>query len=192
MKMRGSTAGLDVNAINTTNSLYSIILDVLDKLISSVILAPAVVGYWRGTWNLMDDYLYPNNEVTSAFGSLLIGITGHLIFTIFQSNIKKFFNPNVHRIGYYLGSRVYTAIFGIVCVNGWRGGWQLIDLFTTNDILIVLLITLGAALCLALFKAIRNISASPFILVTDHYNDYFDIPTMFKMSVRNKLNLLTS
>lgn len=192
--MRGSTAGLDVNAINTTHSLHAILLDVLDKLFSSVIIAPAVVGYWRGTWNLMDDFLYTNNEFASAFGSLLIGITGHLIFTIFQKNIKKWFNPDVHRIGYYLGSRIYTTIFGIVCVNGWRGGWQLIDLFTTNDIFIVLLITLGCALCLTLFKGIRNISASPYILVTDHYNDYFDIPTMFKMSVRNKLklNLLTS
>lgn len=38
---------------------------------------------------------------------------------------------------------------------------------------------------LALFKALRNISAAPFLCVIDEPKEYFDVPTMFKKRVRD-------
>jgi hypothetical protein len=46
------------------------LLDVLIILISSV----AIVGFWRGTWNLLDYFLFPSSPLLSSFVSLLLGI----------------------------------------------------------------------------------------------------------------------
>lgn len=183
--MRGSTAGLADGIISPSHTAHGILLELLDTIISSFVIAPTIVGYWRGTWNLMNHYLYPNDLLSSSISSLIIGIFGHLIFNIFQDTFKNTFNRDKHRLIYYIASRVYTALFGIVCVNGWRGGWQLIDRYTTtSNVSIVLLITVTCVIILLLLKASRNISASPFFLATDDAGEYFDIPTMFKTSVR--------
>jgi hypothetical protein len=34
----------------------------------------AIVAFWRGTWNLMDKFLFPNNFVLSQFISIGIGL----------------------------------------------------------------------------------------------------------------------
>lgn len=183
--MRGSDAGLaDGGLVTRKMSCHSVVLDVLDTFYSSFIVAPLVVSYWRGTWNLADKYLCPHEKIRSAVASLIIGIIGHLVFTIFQGSFRKYFNPNHHRLTFYVGSRLYTSIFGVVCVNCWRGGWQLIDHYTARDMKTILAITIVAVIALVLLHAIRNVTASPFVVVTDHSQEYFSIPTMYKKSVR--------
>ncbi len=49
--------------------------DVLIILIGSV----AIVGFWRGVWNLFDKFLYPNsflvsNIISIAAGVLILGV----------------------------------------------------------------------------------------------------------------------
>lgn len=124
--MRGSTAGLtDGVQFNSGKMTYhNFILQSLDTFFASFVIGPLVVTYWRGTWNLSNEFLLPNDKLHSAFASLVIGIIGHLIFTTFQTFFKALFNPNEHRLTFYIGSRLYTSIFGIICVNTWRGGWQ--------------------------------------------------------------------
>ena len=39
-----------------------------------IISALAVVGIWRGSWNLMDTYLIPENFVQSQIASILFGV----------------------------------------------------------------------------------------------------------------------
>lgn len=56
----------------------------LRKVIHTVIIAFAIVAFWRGTWGLMDLYLYPDNPLLSFSISILIGIlilylTKHLL-----------------------------------------------------------------------------------------------------------------
>lgn len=116
--MRGSTAGLADGVLNPRISFYAILLQLLDISYVTFVLATAVVTYWRGTWNLVTHYLYPDNPTCSAVASLLIGINGHLIFTGFQSLFRNSFNPDKHRLLYYVGSRCYTYVYGFVCVNG--------------------------------------------------------------------------
>lgn len=181
--MRTSDAGLaDNNSIRM--HIHSVMLQVLDTLYSSLVVAPLVVSYWRGTWNLSEVYLYPFNKIQSQVASLIIGILGHLVFTIFQGSFRSRFSPHQHRLIFYCGSRLYTSIFGIVCVNCWRGGWQLIDHYTARDIKSVLAITIVAIIALMGLKAIRNVAAPPYVIVTDHSKEYFNVPTMYKKLVR--------
>lgn len=183
--MRGSNAGLaDGEMVKEKMSCHSFLLESFDSLFSSLIVAPLVASYWRGTWNLLAVYLMPHNMIQSSVASLIIGIIGHLVFTIWQGSLRNHFDPNRHRLTFYCGSRLYTSIYGIVCVNCWRGGWQLIDHYTARDMKTIFSITIIAIIVLSAIKALRNVTAAPFVVVTDHSQGYFDVPTMYKKSVR--------
>lgn len=182
--MRGSTAGLAEGTIAPPESVHATFLDILDILFSSLIVAPSVIAYWRGTWNLMFQVLAPNDLCLSAVLSVVIGTVGHFVFTLYQDKLGRIFHPDKHRITFLLGSRLYTAIYGIICVNGWRGGWLLMDQYLPFAVPTMLAFTLFSALALALLLGLRNISGTPFAISTDHSKDYFVIPTRFKSSVR--------
>lgn len=182
--MRKSIVSLNENELNIQRMTYhSVLLEFLDSLYSSFIIAPLVVFYWRGTWNLSGFYLYPNNNIHSSVASLLIGIVGHLVFTIWQRTFEKYLDANRHRLVYYVGSRLYTAVFGFICVNCWRGGWQLIDHYSAGDMTTILWITIIAIVALIALKSLRNVVATPFVLITDLKFEYFRVPTKYKTMV---------
>lgn len=44
------------------------------NVLRALVIAFAIVSFWRGVWGLMDVYLFPNNYVLSLWISLLVGI----------------------------------------------------------------------------------------------------------------------
>jgi hypothetical protein len=44
------------------------------QTIFALIIAFAVISFWRGIWGLMDVYLFPNNLPMSFIASLVIGL----------------------------------------------------------------------------------------------------------------------
>lgn len=180
-----SLVGTEKNKKTTRNKSFKI----FDQIFSLVILAPAVVGYWRGTCNLLDIFLYPENELISSWISYFIGIIGHLIFTIFQREIKNVFNPKKSKIRYYVGSRLYTIVFAFVCVNSFRGVWQLLEFYTDYEVDTISIMILISVACLGVLRGIRSI-ASPYFLATDTYSNYFEVPTRFKGTKNPVLHIL--
>jgi|TARA_Y100000310_G_C20140849_1_gene560208 hypothetical protein len=56
----------------------------LKKVFYTIIIAFAIVSFWRGVWQLMDMFLFPNNYLLSNIASVLMGIiilylTKHLL-----------------------------------------------------------------------------------------------------------------
>ena len=56
----------------------------IKKVLYTILIAFAIVSFWRGVWGLMDLYLFPNNEILSFSISVLIGLvilyfTKHII-----------------------------------------------------------------------------------------------------------------
>lgn len=45
-----------------------------EKILYTIIIAFAVVCFWRGCWGLMDLYLFPSNHALSFSVSALVGI----------------------------------------------------------------------------------------------------------------------
>lgn len=41
---------------------------------TSLLIATAVISFWRGLWGMMDTYLFPEQEFLSYAVSILIGI----------------------------------------------------------------------------------------------------------------------
>lgn len=179
VRMRGSTAGITDGLRGISNSYY-LFITFLDSLLSALVISPLVVSYWRGTWELTGYYVYPQEMKKSSCVSLLIGLIGIMIFTLTQKCYPKVLNPNEHRILYYVMSRVYTACFGFVCINSWRGAWVALDAYMSTEPRSVIIITCASIIVLIMTKTIRNISAPPFAIVTDRYEGYFDVPTHFK------------
>ncbi|MFC1727958.1 hypothetical protein ACFLZ7_00660 [Nanoarchaeota archaeon] len=40
----------------------------------AILIAFAVVSFWRGVWGLMDEYLFPGNYELSLWTSLILGV----------------------------------------------------------------------------------------------------------------------
>lgn len=79
--MRGSIVGISDGLRGSSRGHYAL-LQVLDVFVSMFLMTPAVVSYWRGTWALMDYYVFPENPDLSNVLSMLIGSISHVIFTM--------------------------------------------------------------------------------------------------------------
>lgn len=176
-----STSAVRLDHRPSSSVFHYRILTILDAIFSAFVAAPTVVGYWRGTWGLSDIYILPGGS--SKFASIIIGYSGLLMFNIAQNKLNKIFHPDKHRLIYYIGSRIYTWLFGFCCVNAWRGGWQALDSYTGHNTITVITTTAIAIVALTSMKAIRNISAPPFALSLDSHPGYFEVPTMFRVDV---------
>lgn len=51
-----------------------------EHLFLALLVGTAVIAVWRGIWNLLDLYLYPNDIVLSSIISIIIGLV-ILVFT---------------------------------------------------------------------------------------------------------------
>lgn len=180
VELRGMTGSLDMKS---SNRLHYAILAILDTIFSASVVAPAVVGYWRGTWELSDFYVYPQEPVFSSFASITIGFTGLFAFTVLQHTMDDILHPDKHRLSYYFGSRLYTFVFGFCCVNAWRGAWKALDIYTELTPSTVFATIVMSLLALGVMRAIRNLSAPPFSLVLDSCSGYFEVQTMFRVDV---------
>ncbi|KAF2897801.1 hypothetical protein ILUMI_08388, partial [Ignelater luminosus] len=180
--MRGSIAGLPEFSLKGENPTHYALLVLLDTLFSILIVTPGVVGYWRSIWELMEIYVYPENATISAIISTVIGIVGHLFFMLCQHMFERSFHPDNNRILYYVVSRLYTVCFAFVCVNGWRGPWTLLDLYTDNDLTTIISTTVVGIVALVVMRGLRNVSAAPFSIATDQVKGYFEVVTMFRVS----------
>ncbi|XP_001601769.3 uncharacterized protein LOC100117572 [Nasonia vitripennis] len=174
-----------------SSRLHYTILTVLDLVFSATIAGPAVVGYWRGTWGLSGIYVYPKNLDLSSLASILIGFCGLFSFNLGQHVLDECLQPDKHRLLYYLGSRLYTFVFGICCVNAWRGAWQALDLYTEHTFQTVFTTTCVSLLALACMRCLRNIAAPPFAISLDTYAGYFEVPTLFRVNNTRDWSLYT-
>lgn len=184
-KMRGSIAELTGSLKGESQAHYAL-LAVLDSVFASLIVAPLVVSFWRSVWELMGVYVFPDDALISAGISYAISILGHVFFTLSQHAFEHYFHPDRNRIAFYLVSRCYTVCFAFVCVNGWRGPWMFLDIYTRPEMLPVATSVAVAVVALACLRALRNCSSTPFVVVTDYVKGYFQVLTMFRVSVRTR------
>lgn len=185
--MRGSTAGLaDCMLRGTPNKAYNNCLCLVDILISSFVIAPLVVGYWRGTWNMILLLIYPDDHVRAGVTCSVVGLVAQFLLNYFQDAFKRTLNPNKHRLVYYITSRLYTYVFGLCNVMTWAGLWLLIQEYITLEPKRMAIMTVISVVSLCLLRALRNIFGVPFYMALDLPTDYFTVRTMYQKVVRGK------
>jgi hypothetical protein len=52
----------------------------------AILIAFAVIAFWRGMWGLMDEYLFPSNYELSLWVSLVVGL---LILVITHRAVRE-------------------------------------------------------------------------------------------------------
>lgn len=177
--MRGSTAGL-ADTLAGGSGAHSALLAAADAFFASLVVAPAVVTYWKSTWMLMDLYLWPDRPILSAGYCAAFGLSLNVFTCVFQSCLAHLLDPNKGRLTYYVCSRLYTCLGGVACVASWRGVWNLLNESTGDDSRTILATTAAAMLALAALRGLRNVVAAPFAVAVDSPSDYFEVPTMFR------------
>ncbi|XP_045768118.1 uncharacterized protein LOC123869297 isoform X5 [Maniola jurtina] len=181
--MRGSTAGLG-DSVAGGSKTSGALLEFADVVFASVIVAPAVVTYWKSTWSLMDLYVLTAWPVASAAACAAFGLCCDLVFCVFQTQLSKHLRPARRKLLYYVVSRMYTCVAGAACVGAWRGVWNLLNECTGDSARTLMSTTVAATLSLAALRTLRNICAAPFAVAVDSPQDYFNVPTMFRTSSR--------
>ena len=117
-----------------TRSCRAFILFVLDNLLNAAVIGPMTVFYWRGTWVLLDVYLFPDDQAASGWTCSLIGNVGLICLVYLQQPLAKWVHVD-NPLHWMLGYRVYTYVLGSLGVFHWRGVWILLDVYTGINVL---------------------------------------------------------
>ncbi|XP_008197613.1 uncharacterized protein fusl isoform X1 [Tribolium castaneum] len=179
------------------------LIGISDSLLCLLVLAPAVVGFWRGTWMLLDIY----GTYFPPLQSFLLGAFIHLVFTLIQDSfyeIVKGKSPNLAvKILNMVTTRFYIYVFALSSNMHWRGQWALMDYYLGvrfgpdgrvlekgSERLIIG--TIGCWISLMVLRSFRNCVAPPFVFCLDRKDTTFVIQNRFKtkMSERTSLYIL--
>jgi len=112
-----------------TRSRRALALFVVDNLLSAVVIGPLVVFYWRGTWELLNVYLFPDDQAASGWTCSAVGNVGLLCVVYLQKPLARWLRVD-SPLHWVLGYHVYTYVLGALNVCQWRGVWVLLDYYT--------------------------------------------------------------
>ena len=138
----------------------------------SVLVSVGVLFFWRGTWELMDFYIYPNDPELSGWVCLLAGYGIHLLCHVLG---LKLVDPNTKlpKTTGFRGSKfvklLHIFFLGVMTVFVWRGLWFLQDVYVipTNFELSAWVSSMIGFILLACLGYTASILAPPAIQLSD-------------------------
>ncbi|XP_034827229.1 uncharacterized protein fusl isoform X2 [Maniola hyperantus] len=107
-------------------------LYILDCVFSVTVVGSLVVFVWRGSWALLDIFLYPHDQVKSFWTSLVVGYS-LVILTFAAQAPVRWAVAKLQGAPRLLLADVYHLISFFATVNVWRGIWGLLDVYFFPD-----------------------------------------------------------
>ncbi|XP_053612488.1 uncharacterized protein fusl isoform X2 [Plodia interpunctella] len=104
------------------------VLYVLDCVFSVAVVGSLVVFVWRGSWALLDIFLFPDDKVKSSWTSLIVGYALVVATFALQAPIR-WAAARLHGAPRLLLADVYHLVSFLATVNVWRGVWGMLDLY---------------------------------------------------------------
>jgi len=104
------------------------LLYLADNLIGGILIGPLTVFCWRGMWNLVTVYVFPNDKDLSGYTCAAIGNVGLLIVAFIQTFLKSHLRVD-NKLHWWLGYHVFTCVCFVLNVCHWHGMWFLLDYF---------------------------------------------------------------
>ncbi|EZA61231.1 hypothetical protein X777_08443 [Ooceraea biroi] len=89
------------------------------------------------------------------------------------------------RVLYRLIRILYTHSFGVACITHWRGGWIIIDAYLATHIWITTCLMCLLLAGLAILRSVRNLIATPMIILIDRPICVFQFPTRYNVNTRD-------
>jgi len=105
------------DALHSTDTPLAILVHLL--------VAAGVVSFWRNSWVLIDEYLCPDDNESSAWWSLVIGGVLFIITFLMQPFLVYLHGNSFTVVLDFL----YTLVLGESVVFYWRGVWYLWDVY---------------------------------------------------------------
>jgi len=196
-----------------SSQLDHILYSTADFLWSGCLVAPLVVTYWRGTWDLLEDWVYPDPSLSEngtlvmengtqttdqpETGSLtwykqLTGITCYCLgifvrigLDLALYHLKEFVECRTKWLRLLL-TWIYVSLYAIAGVAFWRGIWSLM----TRDIglgqaQLAVIFVISMVMVLAM-KAGKSLLASPLTINLDRHEDTWANGNYFKKTPNDK------
>lgn len=135
-----------------------------DSVVGTFLLHPLAVIWWRGTWDLLDFYIYPSDEIVSSRITLIIGA----VLAVAGYMIQPYIN-NLDKCSYHFKfyATLFLYVISIINLCYWRGLWNLIDIYLSpmwkNSTVILIL----SSLIMCFFKTFRTAVGLPFSVTVD-------------------------
>ena len=107
---------------STTKCLF-----LLDVLYTQLVVTFCNILIWRGLWNILDTFFYPEDVLTSSIASLVVGL-GTVIVLFLFAPLMAIASERLdsHHIAFKLTYEGLIFVIGTCCVlTAWRGGWDL-------------------------------------------------------------------
>ena len=114
----------------TLSSLF-LLKRVVNFLLVSCLLTTLAVSYRRGTWYILDLFVFPRDKFRSAWVTFPVSFGIIFLILLIEDYFKAFLNERKAK------KVLYLAIFyplSFVIVNSWRGLWMLLDYYTTASL----------------------------------------------------------
>jgi len=157
---------------------------------SSLVVAPLVVLFWRGTWDILNLWVYPefpaldspNNAERLEKSSLVCFVLG-LVLRILLDLAKPFLGEALQpkdKIIKHLGRLVFTGLYSLAGVSFWRGTWYLMRLDVGENTLPLLVVLVGGVAVIVFSKISRTLISSPLSLGQDSHDTTFEAASFFR------------
>jgi len=172
------------------------LLSLADFLWSSVVIAPLVVLYWRGSWDLLDDLVYPpeaegsikleDAPPHSAIQKQMSGLVSYLagLFVRITLDLAKF------HVGEFLRTKskwirlvcswIFNAIYALAGVAFWRGVWFLMKLDVGVGTVQLIIVLCGSLAVLIFTRVPKSLISPPLAISLDKHEVTFQNGTFFR------------
>eukprot|EP00088_Acartia_fossae_P030046 TRINITY_DN3098_c0_g1_i10.p1 TRINITY_DN3098_c0_g1~~TRINITY_DN3098_c0_g1_i10.p1 ORF type:complete len:357 (+),score=67.20 TRINITY_DN3098_c0_g1_i10:318-1388(+) len=167
-----------------------------NQLWSMVFVAPLVVMFWRGVWDILDIAVYPDFEAKdhphnnsrkekSGMICVLLGITVRIVLDLAKFHLGEFLHskPGALRV---TGGYLYTLLYAAAGVSFWRGVW-LVMRFDIGEKQVQLSVMLVGGVTVLVFSGVAStLITTPLAICQDKHEDIFTLATFFQRTPENK------
>ncbi|XP_046962342.1 uncharacterized protein LOC124531845 isoform X1 [Vanessa cardui] len=107
-------------------------LYILDCVFSVTVVGSLVVFVWRGSWALLDIFLYPDDQIKSFWTSLVVGYA--IVVVTFATQVPmRWAVGKLQGAPRLLVADLYHLVSFLATVNVWRAVWGLMDVYFFPD-----------------------------------------------------------
>jgi len=171
------------------------LLSLADFLWSSMVVAPLVILYWRGSWDLLDDLVFPFPKEGSikledsphpAIRKQLSGLVCYLVGLLVRISLdlsKFHIGEFLHTKSKYIRltcSWIFNAVYALAGVSFWRGVWFLMKLDIGVGTVQLLVVLCGSLAVLIFTNVPKSLISPPLAISLDKHEVTFQNGTFFR------------
>lgn len=146
-----------------------------DQILILFTLSPFAIMVWRGSWSLLDLFLFPEDPLASAWFSVSVGysfIAATFVFIECKNKEWRLFEK-------CLEWKMFMYPLSFAVLHAWRGCWMLMDHYLPTNGVSLLSSHFGSVFVLSISKTISNSMFIPAFFASDRCVTPFQIGTAF-------------